>query len=538
MQFGELPLGEALGSLLAHSHQTATGKIRKGQLLTAELIEQMRRDGVSSVTVARLDENDLHEDQAALDIASSLAAHNTRLGVASTGRVNIHALVDGLCEFSADEINAVNSIHESITLATLPGSTRVVAGQILATIKIIPYAARIEHVRAAQDAISTRLCVHSLQAATAVLIQTQLPSIKPRVLDKTRLVTERRLVQRQSTLLDEIRCEHTVDAVSQALNQAQQLNADWILIFGASAISDRNDVIPAAITRADGQIEHFGMPMDPGNLLLIGRVDQTLVLGMPGCARSKKYNGVDKVLDRMACRVSVSRQWIMSLGVGGLLKEIVDRPRPRVVPTEQPMVSALLLGAGSSSRFGVQNKLLSTWQGEALLVHVQNAIAGSAVKRTVLVTGHESTLVKQSLEQAINEGAVECIHNDAFSTGMASSLVKGVSALIESDAIIVCLADMPKISSAVIDALIAAFISNPDKAIYIPTHFGQRGNPVLIARRLFDSVLSLNGDTGARVLAKQFPDSVMEVSTDCAGILQDIDTPDELEAFVQEHAKK
>ena len=120
MQFGKLPIDQAQGALLAHSHRSAAGRIRKGQLLTADLIEQLRQDGLTHVTVARLDADDLHEDRAAQDIATQLAAVNTRLGTASTGRVNIHATVNGLCDFKIEEVHAINAVHESITLATLP----------------------------------------------------------------------------------------------------------------------------------------------------------------------------------------------------------------------------------------------------------------------------------------------------------------------------------------------------------------------------------------------------------------------------------
>ena len=465
MQFGSVPLDEALGGLLAHSHRSASGRIRKGQRLSEELIEQLRRDNVSHVTIARLDDDDVHEDQAAQDIARALAADNTRLGVASTGRINIHAQVDGLCDFCAEEVQAINSIHESITLATLPTSTRVVAGQIIATIKIIPYAAPGNYVRAAIGAISKRLWVHAIHTSSAILIQTELPSIKPQVLDKTRQVTEHRLVERQAHLIREDRTEHTIEAVCRSLTHALVDNPDWILIFGASAISDRCDVIPAAIAHSGGTVEHFGMPMDPGNLLLLGSIENTIVLGMPGCGRSQRYNGLDKVLDRMACRIPVTRQWITTLGVGGLLKEIVDRPRPRVVPTDKPRVSALLLGAGSSTRFGRQNKLMTHWQGEALICHVLKAINSSGVNQTAIITGHEAESISDLLRQITDPTHTVFIHNEAHSTGMASSLVKGVSALIESDGIVVCLGDMPKVTSSVIDALIFAFVHHPDKAI-------------------------------------------------------------------------
>ena len=533
MFFGELPLDQAEGAILAHSYRSAKGqgKIRKGERLTKPLMAILQADGVTRVTVARLDDDDLHENQAALVIATALAGENTRLGQAATGRVNIHAVCDGLLAISKQVIHAINCIDESITVATLSPAARVAAGQIVATIKIITYAAASSNVDKAVAEAGNSLIVHSFCGAKACLIQTKVSTTKDSVLDKTRTTTENRLLERQAILILEQRTAHSVSDLCAALEHAQSQTPDWILIFGASATSDRNDVVPAAIVQSGGSLVHFGMPVDPGNLFLLGNLGNSIVIGMPGCARSRKFNGVDKVLDKLSCGLPVTRDWIAGLGVGGLLQEIVDRPRPRVVAREQSSVSALLLGAGSSSRYGEANKLLVQWQGLPLIQHVLQTIAESDVSNILLVTGHEAGLVKNLLASIAGVQGLRLLHNNAYSTGMASSLIKGVSALIDSDAIIVCLGDMPVVSSTVINELLDAFKKHPDKALYIPTYEGRRGNPVLIARQLYDSVLNLEGDTGARVLAKQFPDTVMEVPTDCAGILQDVDTPVDLDSL-------
>jgi len=528
MFFGDIPIDQAVGALLAHSYRSANGIIRKGQILSAAHIAQMRTEGVTQVTVAKLDNDDLHEDAAAEAIANALAGDNIRLGKSATGRVNLHALHDGLVSFEPNTVHALNRVDESITLATLAQEARVITGQMVATVKIIPYAVKCTTVAQAVESITQRIFIHPVTPSTACLIQTQLPSINTALRDKTRRVTANRLVERQANIVHELRVNHAVESVMGALNEAAKLHPDLILLFGASAISDRQDIIPQAITQSGGVIEHFGMPMDPGNLLLIGRLGNIHVIGMPGCARSSKNNGLDKVLDRLACKLPVTSHWISSLGVGGLLKEMVDRPRPRVVQQENLNVSALLLAAGRSQRFGDENKLLANWNGKPLIQHALESIDQSQIEEITIITGHQSELISDAINQGRCESTLAVIHNDAYATGMASSVKKGVSALIESDAIVVCLADMPNVNSQVIDALIQTFKTNPDKAIYIPTHNGQRGNPVLVARRLFDSILSLHGDTGARVLAKQFPESVLEVPIEIIGIQQDIDTEDDL----------
>ena len=108
------------------------------------------------------------------------------------------------------------------------------------------------------------------------------------------------------------------------------------MIHGASAILDRRDVIPAAIEAAGGRIDHFGMPVDPGNLLLLGRVAGRPVLGLPGCARSPKINGFDWVLERLVAQLPVGAAEIMRMGSGGLLAEIPSRPNRR--PEGEPWV--------------------------------------------------------------------------------------------------------------------------------------------------------------------------------------------------------
>ena len=80
---------------------------------------------------------------------------------------------------------------------------------------------------------------------------------------------------------------------------------------------------------AGGRVDHLGMPVDPGNLLLLGQLGDLPVIGAPGCARSPKENGFDWVLHRLLAGLAVTRSDVTALGVGGLLMEIVSRPQPR-----------------------------------------------------------------------------------------------------------------------------------------------------------------------------------------------------------------
>jgi len=119
---------------------------------------------------------------------------------------------------------------------------------------------------------------------------------------------------------------HEVEALAAAL---RALEGDLALILTGSATSDSADVAPEAVRAAGGHVDRFGMPVDPGNLLFLGRQGARPVIGLPGCARSPALNGADWVLSRVACGIEVTAQDIAAMGVGGLLKEIPSRPQPR-----------------------------------------------------------------------------------------------------------------------------------------------------------------------------------------------------------------
>ena len=119
---------------------------------------------------------------------------------------------------------------------------------------------------------------------------------------------------------------HRIDPLAGALRAA---DSDLLLVLTGSATSDLFDTAPEALRAAGGQVAHFGMPVDPGNLLFLGHLGARPVIGLPGCAKSPALNGADWVLERVICGVPVTAADIMAMGVGGLLKEIPTRPRPR-----------------------------------------------------------------------------------------------------------------------------------------------------------------------------------------------------------------
>src|SRR5262249_34381589 len=193
-------------------------------------------------------------------------------------------------------------------------------------------------------------------------------------------------------------------------------------------------------------VDHFGMPVDPGNLLLLGRLaDNSHVLGLPGCVRSPKVNGFDWVLQRMIADLVVTGADIMRMGAGGLLKEIPTRPQPRAGVDEAtasttqrhgPRIAAIVLAAGRSSRMGSANKLLADVEGVPMVRRAVEAAITSQARPIVVVTGNE-----QGKIQACLRGCKAIfIHNARYAEGMSTSLQAGLAALPSNvDGALICL---------------------------------------------------------------------------------------------------
>jgi molybdenum cofactor cytidylyltransferase len=297
-------------------------------------------------------------------------------------------------------------------------------------------------------------------------------------------------------------------------------------------------VIPSAIERAGGRVDHFGMPVDPGNLLLLGHVGERVVLGLPGCARSPKVNGFDWVLERLVAGLPVGSAEIMRMGAGGLLAEIPTRPLPRAEakpPSAKekekppgPRIGALLLAAGQSRRMGGPNKLLAEIEGVPMVARVAQRLLASRARPIIAVLGNRG----DEIDAALGRLPVERVQNPDFAEGLSTSLKRGLSALPgDLDGVLVCLGDMPLISGRHLDRLIAAFNPLEGRAIVVPTRHGKRGNPVLWSKRFFSEMAQIAGDVGARHLIGEHAELVAEVEMDDDAILVDIDTPEALAAL-------
>ncbi|TMJ92598.1 MAG: 4-diphosphocytidyl-2C-methyl-D-erythritol kinase [Alphaproteobacteria bacterium] len=530
MKFGAVPVAEAEGGVAVHSIRQGGLVLKKGTLIGKDEIAALKAAGIEAIVVARTEPGDVPEDAAAAEIAAAVAGEGVHVERAFTGRANLFAETAGVLVGDKGAVDRLNQVDESITFATLAAYKPVVAGEMIATVKIIPFAVA-EKARDAALAVAkaarplVRIAPYRIRKIGVV--STMLPGLASKVIDKTLKVTQERLAPAAATIVAERRVPHEQRALARAMEEVLGAGAELVIVFGASAIADRRDVIPAAVEAIGGRIEHFGMPVDPGNLLLIAQARGYPVVGAPGCARSPKENGFDWVLMRLLAGLDVPRAAITGMGVGGLLMEIVTRPQPRAEPPAVAgrRIAAVVLAAGRSTRMGGPNKLLAEIRGRPLVRIVVDEAVASHAKPVIVVVGHE----RGEVEKALAGLPVQFVHNPDFAQGLGTSLKAGIAAVpAEADGAIVCLADMPQVDASLLNRLIAAFDPDRGALIVMPTAEGRRGNPVLWSRRFFPDLMAIEGDVGARHFIGRYSEAAVEVPLEGKAALVDVDTPEAL----------
>jgi molybdenum cofactor cytidylyltransferase len=440
----------------------------------------------------------------------------------------------------ADKITRINLISDALTVATLPDHAIVAPRDMVATIKVIPFAvpgAELDQVEAAARDGAPAFAVHPFRKLAVGLVLTELPGLKESVTEGTIAATNARVTALGGTLLPPLRAPHAEIPIAAALERLIDAGAQLLLVAGASATVDRRDVGPAGVVRAGGEIVHFGMPVDPGNLICVGRIGEIPALVLPGCARSPKPNGIDLVLHLLFAGLPAGGAEIMRMGVGGLLKD-TERPMPRArteraeaASSRGPAVAAIVLAAGQSTRMAPYHKLLvADRAGKKMISRVVDNILSSRARPVLVVTGHRADEVRE----AVGARPVSFVAAADYADGLAASLKAGIAALpAEADAAIVCLGDMPLVTGRMIDRLIDSFDPDEGRLIVAPTHEGRIGNPILWDRSFFPEILALEGDAGARVLLKRHAELVAEIAMDDDAVLRDFDTVESLATLPQ-----
>ncbi len=536
MKFEKIKTTDAIGTVLGHTHRLKTDqgisqRLSKGTLLNAKHIDMLLQAEVDSVMVAVLETDDILENSAVERLARLFQGAGVGVESPRQGRCNLYALHRGVLDYDVSLIHRLNALDWRVGMAIEYGGV-IEAGTVFASIKVIPYAVP----RSVLDAWELELKsgsgveMYPLRRRHVALIVSQhsdQPSSIQRIVD-----VHRSRIEGLGSQIDRVcRCEHTVASIAQSLQSVVTEGWDLVLFYGATAVVDVDDVLPLAIRSVGGEVERVGMPVEPGNMLLLGRMLECPIIGVPRCAQHIQQSGLDLVLARALSGASLSSVDISRLGVGGYLKN-----NPSTVVPKEPghKIGAVVLMAGLSSRMKGANKLsmsIPTPDEDGhttVAVQTVKGILSAGYAPVVVVTGHQETEIRELLQGL----PVRFVHNPAFADGMGTSIAKAFSVLSGWDAGLLALGDMPFVSPTILKEMYQRSMESPEH-IVVPVHNGRRGHPIVFPSSLFAELQQCTGDVGARSVLQSHQDIIERVNVSDTSIFWDVDTEDLLRRYVE-----
>lgn len=530
MKSGRFPLRQCRGAIALHRLTVPDRTIAKGARLSAADIEALRAAGVETLLAAFPGADDMAEEEAARAFAALFVSPAMSADKPVNGRANLRARRAGLLVVDEKALERLNRLDEGLGIALLPPFSPVRKGQLVGTIKVIPFAlpkallSKAKKIRGRTALVEVRPYRHR----EGILVLTETATTR-KLREKTARAVAARLEGLGGRLAETVTVEHDEAAVAERLKKIRVKKDAIILMMGASATSDRNDVLPQALRLAGGRLERYGIPVDPGNLLFTGTLRQTPVIGLPGCARSPLLNGVDWVLERIAAGLQMTGRDFARLGLGGLLKETAARSAPREAKKKRPAkgkAAGLVLASGEGKRFAGGNKLLAGLDGKTVIEGTVAALARAGLSPIFVVTGFEG----EKIRAALKDKKVTFVHNPDWREGMAAAIRHGFARLKgKTDAAVIALGDMPLVKPATIRAIAGALDPAQGKFIAVPAWRGKRGNPVAWHKELFEPLSRLEGDAGGKRVIAANAAAVLEVPVDDPGILSDLDTREALD---------
>jgi len=313
---------ESAGRILCCTIFRPGGKklLSKGHTLSSDDVRVLETEGMQQVWVTELEDGEIPEDQAVLEIATRLGCGAVEVRAASGGRANIIATADSCLLVDEDLLKQINCTA-SLVIATGSNFSFAAAGDRIATIKSAPFAVSASEIETMVNMLQERGNI--LQARPIHDPQVAVLYCDPVHGDRARQLFENIMRQRLGNftaqpnfVLVSVEDEH---AISRALTHLMKARPTLILIASTTAPQGPDDVIGRAMVRAGASFERFLAPVEPGSLMLLGYKDDVPILSAPGCYRSTKRNVLDIVLPPLLARYRMTGWEVAALGHGGLL---------------------------------------------------------------------------------------------------------------------------------------------------------------------------------------------------------------------------
>ena len=322
-----IPVEQAVGLPLAHDiTEIVPGKhkgpaFRRGHIVRQEDISKLLDVGKRNLYVMELEQDDLHEEDAARRLAKAAAGENLKLTDPSEGRINLVATVSGLLKVDSDLLFQFNSLGD-LMLATLPADRYVKEGTVVAGTRTIPVVVKEELVRRAEALCREKPIVKVLPMPTkrVHLVVTGSEVFTGRIKDGFGPVVTKKVTELGSKLESVKLAPDDPDVIAGDIKNAKQAGADVILVSGGMSV-DPDDKTPEGIRRSGAVVETHGFPVLPGSMFLMAYLGDTPVMGLSGCVLHDPFTAFDVLLPRLLAGEKITRAEIMAMGHGGLQRK-------------------------------------------------------------------------------------------------------------------------------------------------------------------------------------------------------------------------
>jgi molybdenum cofactor cytidylyltransferase len=312
----------ATGRALCSTVFRAGGKklLAKGHVISDEDAHMLESEGMREVWVTELEEGEVGEDEAVMQVATEIGCESLEIRLAAGGRANLFA-TEACCLLVDDDLLKQINCTASVVIATMLNFAYAKPGQRLATVKSIPFGVATAQLKAVIAVIKERgpiLQARPIRSPSVAVLYTD-PGSGERARQLFESIMRQRLERLGTTAAFVLASLEDESSVAISLQHLLRAKPTAVLIASTTAPAGPGDVVGRAMLRAGCRFERFLAPVEPGNLLLLGYKDEIPILSAPGCFRSAKPNVVDWMLPPMLARYRVSGWEIACLGHGGLL---------------------------------------------------------------------------------------------------------------------------------------------------------------------------------------------------------------------------
>ncbi|RJX29843.1 MAG: molybdopterin-binding protein [Desulfurivibrio sp.] len=328
-----IPVDQAVGMVLPHDiteiRQAGADSgafkgpaFKKGHIIRPEDVEHLRRLGKERIYILTLDDNEIHENEAAQLMAEAMAGEGVLLsGRPTEGKISLVAAHDGLLKVNTEALYRFNLLGE-VMCATLHDNTPVSKGEQVAATRLIPLISErqlVEQAAAVARQAGGLLEVKKLREARAGLVITGSEVFYGRIKDSFEPVLREKLAKLGSRVVKVAFAPDDAELIAAEITACLQQGADLIITSGGMSV-DPDDVTRAGIIKAGATEVCYGTPVLPGAMFLTGRIGQVPVLGLPACGMFHRITVFDLILPRVLCGETITREDLARMGHGGLCR--------------------------------------------------------------------------------------------------------------------------------------------------------------------------------------------------------------------------